>query len=167
VLYADAYFRAGDRRIKLKDAAEMTWDADASNLMENGWGFVLHCTQGTFYGHGSIPGNLMGKFTERKAYIHALEIMAQVLVIVSTKHLWNTAIWCWMDNEPAGWRWSWSFTSCSCVSTGWSRAVSGSKVIVIDRHDDSLDFVASGRALLLGRFEPEAQCFPKLMCSVE
>ena len=67
VLYADAYFMAGDRRIKLKDAAEMTWDADASNLMEKGWGFVLHCTQGTFYGHGSIPGNLMGKFTERKA----------------------------------------------------------------------------------------------------
>lgn len=94
MLYADAYFMAGDRRIKLKDAAEMTWDADASNLMEKGWGFVLHCTQGTLYAHGSIPGNLMGKFTERKAYIYALEIMAQVLVIVSTRHLWNTDIWC-------------------------------------------------------------------------
>ena len=42
----------------------------------------------------------MGKFTERKAYIYALEIIAQVLAIVSTGHLWKTAIWCWMDNEP-------------------------------------------------------------------
>ena len=100
VLYADAYFKAGDQRIKIADAENHEWDPAAANLMENGWGFVLHCEQGTFYAHGSIPAELIGKFTERRAYIYALEIIAQILALVSTRSRWETAIWCWIDNEP-------------------------------------------------------------------
>ena len=92
VLYADAYFKASDQRIKIADAEQHTWDPYTANLMENGWGFVLHCHKGTFYARGQIPGELNGKFTERKAYIYALEIIAQILALVSTKHFWGTSI---------------------------------------------------------------------------
>ena len=100
VLYADAFFQAGDRRIKISDADTADWDPDITNLMHNGWGFVVHTHQGTYFAHGEIPGQLLGRFTERRAFIYALEIIAQMIALISTRHLWEHSIWCWIDNEP-------------------------------------------------------------------
>eukprot|EP00435_Cladocopium_sp_Y103_P058746 s29_g20.t1 len=101
VLYADAYFQAGDQKIRISQAPDHKWDCDANNLLTNGWGFVLHTQKGTFYANGSIPGHMLGRFTERNAFIYALEIMAQMIAIITTRHLLeNSSIWCWIDNEP-------------------------------------------------------------------
>ena len=100
VMYADAFFQAGDRKIKISEADTADWDSDITNLMHNGWGFVLHTHQGTYFAHGTIPGHRLGRFTERKAFIYALEIIAQMIALIVTKHLWKHSIWCWIDNEP-------------------------------------------------------------------
>lgn len=82
-LYADAYFLAGDRRIKIGSAHNEEWDAVASNLMENGWGWILRLPGGhVLYAHGRIPSNIAGKFTARRAFIYAFEILAQVIPLV-------------------------------------------------------------------------------------
>lgn len=42
IVYADAFFKAGEKVIRLQEAAEnWDWNPEASNLLENGWGFII------------------------------------------------------------------------------------------------------------------------------
>ena len=99
VLYADAFFEAGDRKIKVGEALASDYDKSASNLLRNGWGFVLKLPTGqTLCGRGEIPGHLMGRFTTNGAYIYALEILAQILTMVITQDYLPQVLWAWIDN---------------------------------------------------------------------
>ena len=84
VIYADAFFQAGDERLSIRTALDHSgWRADATHLMKNGRGFVLREPCGRcHYAHGEIPGALLGRFTTRRAFIYALEILAQIMCIV-------------------------------------------------------------------------------------
>ena len=69
--------------------------------MKNGWGFVLHEPCGRcHYAHGEIPGALLDRFTSRRAFIYALEILAQIMCIVSGMALMEPLSLCFIDNEP-------------------------------------------------------------------
>ena len=99
VLFADAYFQAGDKKIRVSQATADDVDSNATNLLKNGWGFVLHLPSGqTVYGHGSVPGALMGRFTSRGGFIYALEILAQIMAIVICQDLLPDVLWAWIDN---------------------------------------------------------------------
>eukprot|EP00438_Fugacium_kawagutii_P020595 Skav222350 [mRNA] locus=scaffold3497:166552:168456:+ [translate_table: standard] len=102
VIYADAYFEAGDRQIRLSEARQMAWDASASNLMVNGWGWVvsLPCGQKLF-AYGRIPAKLLKKFTSRDAFIYILEIVAQILPLVTCRQWLPHHTWNWCDNEAS------------------------------------------------------------------
>ena len=99
VLYADAYFEAGDRKIKVGQADSTDYDPAATHLMKNGWDFVLHLPSGvTVYGRGELPGELMSRFTSNGAYIYALEILAQVMALVIVQDYLPEVVWAWIDN---------------------------------------------------------------------
>ena len=102
IVYADAYFQAGDKKISVRQALERSdWTAEGTHLMRNGWGFVLRKpNQECYYAHGEIPGSLLGKFTSRKAFIYALEIIAQILCLVAGRPHMERASLCFIDNEP-------------------------------------------------------------------
>ena len=102
IVYADAYFQAGDQRLSVRTALEQPgWTAEASNLMRNGWGFVLRQPNGEcHYAHGEIPGRLLGRFTTRRAFIYALEIIAQLLCIIVGMPMMEEMSICFIDNEP-------------------------------------------------------------------
>ncbi|CAE7476952.1 unnamed protein product [Symbiodinium pilosum] len=48
---------------------------------QNGWGYVVTIGGETFYDFGEAPPWFLDVFAERKAFIYALEILAQVLAI--------------------------------------------------------------------------------------
>lgn len=99
VVYADAFFLAGDKRLTPANHTEADWSAEHSNLLTNGWGFVIRIPNGTvIYGHGEIPGHLLGRFANNKAFIYALEIIAQMVATVSTRRLLGNRCWCFCDN---------------------------------------------------------------------
>eukprot|EP00438_Fugacium_kawagutii_P014457 Skav223504 [mRNA] locus=scaffold1160:147994:152414:- [translate_table: standard] len=102
VLYADAFFKAGDKRIRLSEATQdATWSADAANLMENGWGVIIRHSSGkTYFANGSIPPELLAHFTTRRAYIYSLEILSQVIGLILGQHILDKQVWCFCDNEP-------------------------------------------------------------------
>ena len=99
VLYADAFFEAGDRKIKVGEACTADYDKSATNLMKNGWGFILRLPDGrTICGRGALPGHLMGRFTTNGAYIYALEILAQMMALIITQDILPEVVWAWIDN---------------------------------------------------------------------
>ena len=102
VIYADAFFSAGDKKIRISEAFDADIDADITNLYLNGWGFVAKLPSGlTVYAAGAIPPNLVGQFTSKKAYIYSLEIIAQVIALVVLRPWLPDAIWCWCDNTAS------------------------------------------------------------------
>ena len=102
IVYADAYFQAGDQRLSVRTALEQPgWTAEATNLMKNGWGFVLRRPDGQcHYAHGEIPGRLLGRLTTRRAFIYALEIIAQLLRLIVGMPMMEEMSICFIDNEP-------------------------------------------------------------------
>eukprot|EP00438_Fugacium_kawagutii_P016206 Skav224056 [mRNA] locus=scaffold534:436788:437924:- [translate_table: standard] len=102
ILYADAYFQAGDLKLKLSQAWDSDWDTTAVNLYQNGWGWVLHLPDGrTLYANGQIPSEVVKHLTTKSAYIYGLEIIAQVLPLIVCRTMLSKSqsLWCWIDNE--------------------------------------------------------------------
>ena len=102
IVYADAYFQAGDQKISVGRALQRNdWRADTTNLLQNGWGFIIRKpNQECLYAHGQVPGNLLGRFTSRRAFIYALEIIAQLLCLVAGMPHMERMSLCFIDNEP-------------------------------------------------------------------
>eukprot|EP00438_Fugacium_kawagutii_P024915 Skav236063 [mRNA] locus=scaffold2566:216549:230458:+ [translate_table: standard] len=145
VMYADAYLLAGDQRLSLIEALEADWDDAVTNLMENGWGWVLHLPNNeTYFGHGRVPGQLAGKFTSRRAFIYALEIVAQMLPLICCRAWLPNTVWCWCDNQASQMALQkgygrdkkinnmlsmfWSFATLSNLSPHWRRVCSAANV---------------------------------------
>eukprot|EP00438_Fugacium_kawagutii_P009836 Skav200593 [mRNA] locus=scaffold2706:73723:74817:+ [translate_table: standard] len=101
-IYADAYFKAGEKCLRLTEAADdPTWHADLANQYENGWGFVIRTVhEGTFYACGRVPAELMGMVTTRRAYIYSLEILGQMIAVIAGGNLVTKHFWSYCDNEP-------------------------------------------------------------------
>ena len=82
VLYADAFFLDGDLRKKPGHLAP--GDAVPRQARwQNGWGYVLLLDGHVFYDYGVIEPEHLAPFAARKAFIYVLEIVAQVLPLVT------------------------------------------------------------------------------------
>jgi hypothetical protein len=79
VLYADAYFQAGD---DAKAGRKV-----AAGSLDNGWGCVCRTPSGITFAYGRAPDSLVRKFCRRKAYIYFLEVLAQLICMLVHKDL--------------------------------------------------------------------------------
>ena len=106
LVYTDAYFLAGDTRVRAKDHQQPSphpWD--------NGWGIVIFPRipghPEAFYAHGSIPKQQLQAMYDQKAFIYFLETIAMVLGIMITGAItpanWasTTRVTALIDNEAA------------------------------------------------------------------
>jgi hypothetical protein len=106
LVYTDAYFLAGDTRIRAKDHPQTSphsWD--------NGWGVVIFPRQQdlpeAYFAHGKIPRDQLQAMYSQAAYIYFLEALAMVLGVLITgilsKPNWasTTRITALIDNEAA------------------------------------------------------------------
>ena len=77
-IFADAFFVDRGRQIK---AGHVPDDAGRhrSQRRRNGWGYVVQIGDQVFSDFGEAPAWFLDVFAERKAFIYALEILAQVL----------------------------------------------------------------------------------------
>ncbi|CAE7450545.1 PUB3, partial [Symbiodinium sp. KB8] len=82
VLYADAFFLDGDLRKKPGHLAAGDAVPRAARW-QNGWGYVLLLDGHVFYDYGVIKQEHLAPFAARKAFIYVLEIVAQVLPLVT------------------------------------------------------------------------------------
>ena len=82
VLYADAFFLDGDLRKKPGHLAAGEPVPKAARW-QNGWGYVLLLDGHVFYDYGVIRPEHLAPFAARKAFIYVLEIVAQVLPLVT------------------------------------------------------------------------------------
>ena len=81
-IFADAFFVDQGRHIKAGHAPD---DAGRhrNQRRRNGWGYVVQIDDRVFYDFGEAPPWFLDVFAERKAFIYALEILAQVLAIAT------------------------------------------------------------------------------------
>ena len=101
VMYADAYFKLGDRKWSLFDANIPTkWPSDM-HLAENGWGFLCGDRGKVTAGHGQVPANVLRLFVSRRSYIYFLEIFSQAIcLLTNSAHL--PAFWVSFCDNRAG-----------------------------------------------------------------
>ena len=78
VLYADAFFVTDGNRHKAGHVPQ-TASTSPSHRSDNGWGFVLRIGELVYYDMGTVAEEHLTAFTTRKAFIYALEILAQVI----------------------------------------------------------------------------------------
>ena len=156
VIYADAFFTAGDKKIKLSDAATAEFDADITNLYKNGWGFVAKLPDGqVVYAAGEIPPKLVGLFTTKRAFIYSLEIIAQIIALVVLRPWLPEVAWCWCDNTASETALGkgygrdrkvnrllaclWTYVCMAQIDPHWRRVVSSANISdPISRQDFSL-----------------------------
>ena len=81
-IFADAFFVDHGRRVK---AGHVPEDAGRHRQQRrrNGWGYVVQIGDQVFYDFGEEPPWFLDVFAERKAFIYALEILAQVLALAA------------------------------------------------------------------------------------
>ena len=84
VLYADAFFELGDSSFGLADNPPEHWSTSRCRYYRNGLGFVLRTPQGVRCTHTSVPAYVLSLFSSRRAYIYALEILAQLLGVLTS-----------------------------------------------------------------------------------
>ena len=102
IIYANAYFQSGDRKIRLTEAKPEDIDADATNLYKNGWGFVAKLPNGqTVYANGEIPADMVGALTSHRAFIYGLEILGQMIPLILLQNQLPETVWCWCDNTAS------------------------------------------------------------------
>eukprot|EP00913_Durusdinium_trenchii_P034582 g32352.t1 len=157
---------AGDEKINIREAlARQDWRAESSNLLRNGWGFVIRKPNNEcYYAHGEIPGTLLGKFTTRRAFIYALEIIAQLLCLIAGQSHMERMSLCFIDNEPGKFALQkgygrdtrvnrllamlWQFVETSNHIPHWERVTSQANISdAISRGDFSMAETMNWRAL--------------------
>ena len=85
ILFADAFFLAGERRHKAGQVPAPV-RALRQERQSNGWGFVLVIGHQVFYDYGTVDQTLLDALVSRKAFIYGLEIAAQIVALVSFCH---------------------------------------------------------------------------------
>ena len=90
-MFADAFFVDRGREIK---AGHVPDDAGRrqSQRRRNGWGYVVQIDEQVFYDFGAAPAGFLDVFAERRAFIYALEILAQATFAVRLPPLWTAYI---------------------------------------------------------------------------
>ena len=102
IIYADAFYQPGETRYKAGHfPAEVP--AKPGSKGSNGWGFVVRIGATVFYDCGTAPADFLDLFASRRAFIYVLEILAQVLALVTlSRHL--PARWlAFIDNVAGQW----------------------------------------------------------------
>ena len=156
VIFADAFFQAGDRKIKVSAATTKDYDPDASHLYKNGWGWVAYLPDGkVYYAHGEVPASLVARLTSNGAFIYGLEILSQILALVGLRPLLPDTVWCWCDNTASqsaltkGYgkdrkinrllAATWSFLAEAEIEPVWRRVTSSANISdPISRQDDGI-----------------------------
>ena len=102
IIYADAFYQPGETRYKAGHSpAEVPVKPGSKG--SNGWGFVVRIGATVFYDCGTAPADFLDLFASRRAFIYVLEILAQVLALVTlSRHL--PARWlAFIDNVAGQW----------------------------------------------------------------
>jgi hypothetical protein len=104
VVYTDAFFRAGDIRLK-PSQWERLLDKDSNMLGDNGWGAVCLFRRGdkwqAEYTYGVVPADLVAIVGRTKAFIYALEAIGQILPAIAFRSRLSPEYVSFCDNEPA------------------------------------------------------------------
>ena len=102
VIYADAFFLEGELRHKagwVPTSATMA----PSHRSANGWGYVVRVGDSVWYDSGSVLAWFIRKFDTRRAYIYMLEVLAQILAVVTlAEHLGEDWV-AFIDNAAGQW----------------------------------------------------------------
>ena len=85
IVYADAYFKLGERLWKVGHASPKHWTRQATTELENGWGFLVKTGDVVSAAHGRVPAEIIRLFSSRKAYIFFLEVNAQILALLANR----------------------------------------------------------------------------------
>ena len=102
IIYADAFYQPGETRYKAGHfPAEVPVKPGSKG--SNGWGFVVRIGATVFYDCGTAPADFLDLFASRRTFIYVLEILAQVLALVTlSRHL--PARWlAFIDNVAGQW----------------------------------------------------------------
>ncbi|CAE7455635.1 setd6 [Symbiodinium necroappetens] len=83
-LYADAFFSAGETQYGLSSEPPAAWNPQHARSFHNGAGFVVRTGTLVRYAHWEVPAALLQRFSSCKAFIYALEIMAQIVAAITT-----------------------------------------------------------------------------------
>ena len=101
VLYTDAFFRMGDKMFKPGSPnVPWRWKCEKAPDLVNGWGIVLRIQGEVWVCAGAVPPAVVKVFSKRRAYIYALEILAQVLAFVVFSTVMTPCVCSYIDNMP-------------------------------------------------------------------
>ena len=78
VMFADAYVKTGERLHKA-DHVPHDPPLPAHARDDNGWGYVVRIGEVVYFDHGTMPRSVLDAITSRRAFIHALEVYAQLM----------------------------------------------------------------------------------------
>ena len=97
ILYADAFFTAGETRHKAGHVPTPV-RADPNARAGNGWGFVLHYRGRTWYDYGAVSPAVLASLVSRRAFIYALEVVAQIIALTAFSPILPTVWSAFIDN---------------------------------------------------------------------
>ncbi|CAE7389000.1 unnamed protein product, partial [Symbiodinium pilosum] len=69
----------------------------------NGWGYVVRVGDTAWYDSGSVPAWFVRKFGARRAYIYMLEVLAQILAVVTLADALGEDWVAFIDNAAGQW----------------------------------------------------------------
>ena len=100
VVYADAFFLEGELRHK---AGWVPANAPMAHphRSANGWGYVVRVGDIAWYDCGSVPAWFVRKFDTRRAYIYMLEVLAQILAVVTLADILGEDWVAFIDNAAS------------------------------------------------------------------
>ena len=102
VVYADAFFLEGELRHK---AGWVPANAPMAHphRSANGWGYVVRVGDIAWYDCGSVPAWFVRKFDTRRAHIYMLEVLAQILAVVTLADILGEDWVAFIDNAAGQW----------------------------------------------------------------
>ncbi|CAE7923243.1 unnamed protein product [Symbiodinium sp. KB8] len=102
IIYADAFYKPGEVRHKAGHIpAEVA--VKPGTRGQNGWGFVVRIGGDVYYDYGVAPAEFLHVFAARKAFIYVLEILAQVLALVTMGRRLPQRWLAFIDNVAGQW----------------------------------------------------------------
>ena len=102
IIYADAFYKPGEVRHKAGHIpAEVA--VKPGTRGQNGWGYVVRIGAEVFYDYGVAPAEFLHVFAARKAFIYVLEILAQVLALVTMGRRLPQRWLAFIDNVAGQW----------------------------------------------------------------
>ena len=98
IVYADAFFKLGERSWRIGQQPPRHWTKAAVSSLTNGWGFLAKAGSHVTAGQGCVPAAIVERFSSKKAYIFFLEINAQILALLANREFLDSFWICFIDN---------------------------------------------------------------------